>query len=150
MGNSENFFIKTRDFGEIEVLNENIINFPKGIYAFEDVKSFVLISPLGENKFPMWLQSAQGANPCFIVYDPFEVFGGYDPLIDDEARAEISFENGDELAYLAIAVIPEDYKKTTINLKSPIVVNKTKLKAVQVILDQDYPIRFPVFEKGDG
>ncbi|MBZ4671701.1 MAG: flagellar assembly factor FliW [Clostridiales bacterium] len=149
MENGE-FLIKTRDFGEIPVSKENIIHFPKGIYAFEDIKSFVLISPLGENKFPMWLQSAQSVEPCFIVYNPFEVFGGYSPLADNEAKSEIGFEDGDELVYLAIAVIPQDYKKTTINLKSPIVVNKTKLRAVQVILEQDYPIRFPVFEKGDG
>ena len=58
--------VKTRDFGEINISEDEILEFPEGVYAFEDDHRFVLISPCGENKYPMWLQSLDNENVCFI------------------------------------------------------------------------------------
>lgn len=143
--------ITTRDFGEIAVPNDDIISFPKGLFAFEKLKSFVLISPLGQDVYPMWLQCADSEEPCFIVYEPFEMVENYNPILDDECKSIIDFDEDDELSYLVIAVVPDEYKNTTVNLKSPIVINKNKAKAMQVILDEDYKIKFPIFQnKGDA
>ena len=147
----ETITIATRDFGEITVPKKSVLHFPQGIYAFEKEKSFVLISPLGQNAYPMWLQSTQKEKPCFIVYDPFALAPDFHPLLNEESKQLLSFEEGDELHYLVIAVIPENYKNTTVNLKSPIVINKNKSLAAQVILEQDYTIRYPIFEeKGES
>ena len=35
---------------------------------------------------------------------------------------------------LAVAIVPEDYKKTTINLRCPIIINTNERRAAQVIL----------------
>ncbi|MDE7289033.1 MAG: flagellar assembly protein FliW, partial [Oscillospiraceae bacterium] len=59
--------INTRDFGEQEIAEDKIINFPNGIYAFEDQHRFVMLSPLGNDVFPAWLQSLDNENLCFIV-----------------------------------------------------------------------------------
>ena len=48
--------IQTRDFGQQEILEEDIIYFPNGIFAFENCKRFVLFSPLGDEASPMWLR----------------------------------------------------------------------------------------------
>ncbi len=143
--NSNEMTLDTRDFGQVQVSPENIIDFPNGIYAFEDHKQYVLLSPLGEENCPMWLQSAKEKNPCFIVFNPQDVISGYNPVLDEDTKAVIQYEEGDILEYYSIAVIPEDYKKTTINLKSPIVVNCSKRKAVQAILEDDYLIRYPLY-----
>jgi flagellar assembly factor FliW len=50
---------------------------------------------------------------------------------------------GDYLYWL-VAVIAQDFKKSTVNLKSPVIVNPEKKLAVQTILDADLPIRFPL------
>lgn len=143
--------INTRDFGEITVPNDRIVHFPNGIYAFEELHSFVLLSPLGEEEYPMWLQSAEQPELCFIVFDPAKVTGEYAPLAGEEALRALDYSEGDELQYFVIAVIPEEYKKATVNLKSPVVINKARAKGVQIILEGDYMLRHPIFEtKGDG
>lgn len=142
--------IKTRDFGEVGIPEDSVISFPEGIYAFEEEKQFVALSPLGEETFPMWLQSVGNEGLCFIVYNPMEVVPDYNPVIQGEGSDVIAADEGDEICYLSIASIPEDFKKTTINTKSPIVVNKTKRVAAQIILEQDYQMRYPLFKNREG
>ena len=38
--------IVTRDFGEIEIDDNTVINIPNGILGFEETKRYTLISPL--------------------------------------------------------------------------------------------------------
>ena len=49
--------IETRDFGTIEVKEEDIYDFPNGLYAFEENKRFALLSPLVRpfQDQPFWL-----------------------------------------------------------------------------------------------
>jgi flagellar assembly factor FliW len=94
----------------------------------------------------MWLQDADSVTPCFIVFKPRELFDNYTAAVSEEDIKALNLEADDELEFLAIAVIPEDYKKTTINLKSPIVINRNKKIAVQVILQQEYSLKFPIYQ----
>lgn len=142
--------ITTRDFGEVSVARDSVIRFPEGIYCFEEFKSYVLLSPLGEGENPMWLQSTEGEAPCFIVFEADRIVDGYTPVLSEEAKALLKIEEGDEIHFLAIAVIGSDYKKTTVNLKSPLAVNASKSIAAQVILEDDYPLRFPIFTEKEG
>ncbi len=140
------FEIDTRDFGKQQVSEQDIINFPKGLFAFEESKRFVLLSPLGDEASPMWLQSADGISPCFIVFKPKELLENYQPEPLEEDLSIISLEKGEEIEILSLAVIPEDYKNTTINIKSPIIINRNKKIAVQAILPQDYEIKLPIYQ----
>jgi flagellar assembly factor FliW len=145
--------INTRDFGEVEIADESIITFPAGVFAFEDAKNFALLSPLGEDTYPMWLQSVDDLAPCFIVFDPGVVDEGYfETVIDcvelNDARL-LKIEDGSvdkkDIAVLTIATVPDDFKKTTLNMKAPIVVNTTCNLAAQVILTADYDFRCPLY-----
>ena len=138
--------IKTRDFGEEEISEEVIIDFPNGVYAFEENKRFVLLSPCGEDKYPMWLQSVDNPNLCFIVFDPKEFVPDYSIELDRETK-ELLEANGEELDLLCMAVVPDEYINTTLNLKSPIVINSKAKKGVQVIAAENYPLKFPAFKK---
>lgn len=138
--------IKTRDFGEEEISEEVIIDFPNGVYAFEENKRFVLLSPCGEDKYPMWLQSVDDQNLCFIVFDPREFIPDYSVELDNETKALLEAD-GAELDFLCMAVVPDEYINTTLNLKSPIVINSAAKKGVQVIAAENYPLKFPAFKK---
>lgn len=141
--------IETRDFGKLEINEKDIICFPKGIPAFENLTRYVLINYPHENIAPMWLQSVDDSSLCFIVFDPFLYVPDYEPFISHSDKGELKCENVDDLRYLVIAVIPEDMTQTTINLKSPLVINIKNNLAIQVVLEADYLIRFPLFaEKG--
>lgn len=141
--------IKTRDFGEEEISEKVIIDFPNGVYAFEEDHRFVLLSPCGEDKYPMWLQSIDNQNLCFIVFDPREFVPDYSVELDEETK-KILEADGAELDYLCMAVVPDEYINTTINLKSPIVINSAAQKGVQVIAAENYPLKFPAFKKGES
>lgn len=138
--------IKTRDFGEEEISENVIIDFPNGVYAFEENKRFVLLSPCGEDKYPMWLQSVDNPNLCFIVFDPKEFVPDYSVELDRETK-ELLEADSEELDLLCMAVVPDEYINTTLNLKSPIVINSKAKKGVQVIAAENYPLKFPAFKK---
>ena len=180
--------IKTRDFGDTEVHESDIFTFPTGLFGFEDTRRYALLSPMGENVYPMWFQCVDDISPCFIVFNPALIVLGYSlslskddrktlklpPVatdnnsndtadgfltvkLQDLSKLKIDFSNYDalkpktaqqlseQLLVLAIARVPEDYKDTTVNLKSPIVINIAENIGTQVILPTDYPFRFPVF-----
>jgi len=139
--------IETRDFGTIEVKEEDIYDFPNGLYAFEDNKRFALLSPLGEGVFPMWLQSLDDPSLCFIVFNPVLIDGGFTVVLADNERSQLGLGDNDDAAALVIAKVPADYKHTTVNMKSPIVINKSAHRAIQVILPLDYPFRMPVYDQ---
>ncbi len=136
--------VKTRDFGEQEISEDKIISFPNGIFAFEDEHRFIMLSPLGDDVYPAWLQSVDNENLCFIVFDPCQIVSDYSVTADEESLSAARFGNEPKPHYLALA---EDYKDTTVNLKSPILVNSEKMLAVQTIAAENYPIKFPIFKK---
>lgn len=136
--------VNTRDFGEIDIENDKIFEFPEGIFAFEDYHKFALLSPLGSGTYPMWLQSLEEKNICFIVFNPIDIMVNYSPKIDAATRKALGLNADDKISYLVIAVVPDDYKKTTINLKSPIIVNPNNGRAAQIILEENYQIKFPI------
>jgi flagellar assembly factor FliW len=139
--------INTRDFGETEIDDKQIITFPEGVFAFEEDRRFVILAPLGEDKYPCWMQSVDNENLCFIVYNPYEIIADYAP--DEKIlEKELDIFENTNTAVLSIAVIPEDYLKTTINLKSPVVINLDTKTGKQIVLEQDYLVRFPIFSKG--
>ncbi len=139
--------IITRDFGEQEVDESRIISFPEGIIGFEDAKRYALLSPLGDGVFPMWLQSVDGKEPCFVVYDPMEIYGDYRFEISDEEQSLLRIDEKSRYRCLAVAIVPDDYKKTTVNLRCPIVVNTDERIAAQIILTEHYDFKAPVYEE---
>lgn len=141
--------VKTRDFDEIQVSSKDIITFPQGIFAFEEYRDYIIIAPLGEGKFPVWLQSVENPNLCFILFDPFEFCADYRVTVADEDVEPLEMENDSDAKFYVIAVIPENNLDATVNLKSPVIVNPKNNRAVQVVAADDYPIKFPVFAKED-
>ena len=138
--------IVTRDFGEVEIDESTIVTMPKGIIGFEDSKRYTLLSPLGEDTFPMWLQAVDTTEPCFLVYDPWQIYPDYKFEIDDEIQSELKVEESDSIRLLAVAIVPDDYKKTTINLRCPIIINTKNNVAGQTILE-DYEFKYPVYSE---
>lgn len=137
--------ITTRDFGQVEIDDSTIITFPEGIIGFESTKRYTLLSPLGDGKFPMWLQSVEAKEPCFVVYDPMEIYPDYKFEISEEEQALIKADEGTPYRCIAVAIVPDNYRKTTINLKCPIVLNTRDNIAAQVMLMEHYEFEAPVY-----
>ncbi len=137
--------IDTRDFGEKEIEEKCVLDFPNGLFAFEDDKRFAVLSPLGEDTYPMWLQSLDHTELCFIVFDPTAIDSAYNVTLSESEKRLLHVKTGDPIRCLTIAKIPENFRETTVNMKSPIVINPANNTALQVILPHDYPFRHRIF-----
>ena len=142
--------INTRDFGEIEVADEDLYTFPLGLFAFEDLRTFALISPLGEDVYPKWLQSAEDVVPCFIVFDPNAVSADYKVTLDTKQERLLRLSSNEYTGLLVIATVPSDFTKTTVNMKAPIVVNYKDRLAAQIILPTDEAFKHPLYNLSEA
>lgn len=141
--------IATKDFGQLAVDASEVLRFAKGLFAFEDTSEFVLIEKDGY--LQKWLQAVKGEDPRFIVFDPADILENYHPTIPLETLEKLEIGADDDFRLYLIAVIPEDIKNMTLNLKSPLVINPHKHLGIQIILEEEnYPVRYCVFEEEEG
>ena len=130
--------VQTKWFGEIEVSEDKIITFDKGIIGFEDWKKYTLVydAEKEENISIIWLQAIDEPTLALPVMKPEFVFETYDPVVEDENIR----------VYCALTV-PRDITKMTINLKAPIIVDFDTMKGIQLIADNsEYQVRYPIYD----
>ena len=74
--------IKTKNFGEITIADEKIIEFPSGIIGFPELTRFALIHDEDKGVGGIhWLQSVQEPNFAMPVMDPLLVKEDYNPTV---------------------------------------------------------------------
>lgn len=130
---------QTRDFGEIDVQEEDVLEFIQPIFGFEDCKRYTIIRNEEFGEQIVWLQSLEESEVCFILFDPSGLTSFYTPQLSEEQMGRL----GDgELVCWVVGVVPADFQNTTVNLKSPVVINSKTRRGAQIILDQEYPIRY--------
>jgi flagellar assembly factor FliW len=139
--------VNTAVFGETDIPDEQIFTMPQGLYGFDDCKKFALVVKEEDGVTLKWFQSVEDLVPCFVVFDPYEIIDGYRPVMEAADIRALLPKKDDRLEYLVIAVVPEDISKITVNLKSPLVLNRRTGIARQVILANDYPIKFSLVEE---
>ncbi len=132
--------IRTRDFGEIEVDENDLIIFSTGMYGFENYKNYVILKDGPEDDI-MYLQSLDNTDLSFVLIDPFAIVRTYEPDLSDEDLSELEVTSENELKFLVIAIIKENVMDSVVNLKSPIAINPKTRVSKQVILQNSYPLR---------
>lgn len=135
--------VKTKPFGEIEVDERQRLEFPRGIFGFEGLRSYLL---LDSSQPPFyWLQSLERPGVAFVLVDPRAFVPDYQLDVAEEDLAEIGVESPDELLDFVIVTIPPDPREMTANLQGPIVVNRRTRAARQCISrNLDYGVRHRV------
>ena len=136
--------INTNFFGEIEIDEKEIITFEKGMIGFEDIKKFALVGE--EDLFVEWLQSIDEPT-SFAVMDPFIADTEYSFDISDKVLEELNIKDKSEILIRTVVVIPEDITKIRTNLQAPVIINIKEKKAMQILLDDTYPMRYEFYEK---
>ena len=145
--------INTRDFGIVHVNEDAIYEFPEGVYGFEKNTKFAIFEKSFDDVSFLYLQSIQDLDPCFLVFEPWDLYPGYAPAISKDDLSSCQAEAVDDLIFLVIATVPSSIIELSINIKSPVVLNPKTRKAKQVILqNSDYMVRYqPFLEDGkDG
>ena len=140
--------LATRIFGEVDIEDNKIINFPNGIIGFPDLKRFTLMHDEEQGTGTIkWLQSIEEPGFAMPVLDPLIVCPDYKPDIDKDKIECIGELEDDGLLVLVTVTVPHDLTKMTVNLKGPFIINVADMKASQTIIDNDeYPVKFPIYE----
>ncbi len=140
--------LATRIFGEVEIDDSKIISFPNGIIGFPDLKKFVLMFDEEKGTDTIkWLQSIDEPSFAMPVMDPLIVCPDYKPEVDRTTVDVIGELSNEDLLVLVTVTVPHDLKQMTVNLMGPFIINVKECKAVQTIVDNDdYPVKFPIYE----
>ena len=140
---------KTRLFGEIDIADDKIITLEKGMIGFPALTHFSLIfdeEKKAKKNTIMWFQSMDDPDIAFPVMDPYIVKEDYAPNASAEIIAPLG-EMTEANTYILVTVtVPRKVEDFSVNLKAPIVVNMDTLKGVQLIVEDDYPVKYKVYE----
>jgi flagellar assembly factor FliW len=140
--------VNTRLFGEIDIDEAKIIELTKGIIGFPDLRKFTLIyDEEGDGQQAlMWLQSMDEPQFALPVITPDTIFPDYNPTVEDDMLAELGDLKEDNTYCLVTIKVPSDITAMTVNLKAPIIINTDTLQGNQIIVEDDLPVRQPVYE----
>lgn len=140
--------LSTRDFGVVDVKEQDIIEFTQPMFGFDEYRRYVMLCDEEIGNHFAWLQSTDDPELCFLLADPELARPAYRQAIPQKALSDL----GEAAAYecWVVMVVPEEnFAQATVNLKSPVLINTENRHAAQIILDEDYPIRCPLNRKDE-
>lgn len=126
--------INTAYFGQVEIEDSEIINFPEGLPAFEHLKQFIILDAEEEIAF-RWLQSLEDENIAFVIINPFLFKFDYEFKLSDHVLEKLKIESEADVAVYSIVVIPEKMEDITANLLAPVVINVREKLGKQIVLE---------------
>ena len=134
--------IQSTRFGELDVAENDVIYFSKGLPGFAEEQRFALL-PQGEESPFFFLQSIKDPNLTFLLVDPFAFFKEYHFEIDDKLAAQLELSGTQPPMALCIVNIPQGKTRDmTANLSAPVVINRFARLGRQVVLtDTSYSLR---------
>lgn len=140
--------VETKYFGTVEIDEEKVLFFESGLIGLEEYKKFAVIHDAQDEKVTIsWLQSLEESNFALPIIDPLFIKPDYDPVVEDEWLASLGVAKNEDYFVLVTLTVPENIEKMTANLKAPLVINMNTRKGAQIIAEnQDYPVRYPIYE----
>lgn len=123
--------VQTARFGTVEIAEDRVITFPKGLLGFQSRTRFCLLQPRDDACF-FWLQSLDDPALAFVVTDPNLFVPEYTVPIRADQMEELGIS---KLEDAQVFVIVNKVGSTiTGNLQGPLVVNTMKRVAEQFVL----------------
>ena len=127
--------LETTRFGNLDIEEKKIIQFPDGLYGFEKETRFTFL-PFNPNvESPMeWMQSIQSPHLAFVITDPYLYVPDYKLKLLEEDKKKVGLESEESFLTRSIVTIPENYADMTANLVAPLVINSNKRIGKQFVL----------------
>lgn len=140
--------VRTKFFGELEVAEDGVFHFEKGIPGFQNLDKYIVLKE--DNSAFDYLQSTEEDEVCFIIIDPFQVVENYEFEISDATVKKLSIEKVEDVVVYSIITIGAEAKDITVNLKAPIILNMNNKSGVQEIIDnEEYNTRHQLVKETD-
>ena len=144
--------IQTKYFGEIEIEEGMIIEFPEGVLGFPNSSSFVMLE-MPDNPSFKFLQDVHNSYVSFLTVSPWDFFKDYEMDINDEELAAIGIAEDKDKEFSAhlIVTLGKTFEQSTANLLAPIMINITDKLGKQFILEgHDYGTKHKLLPEGSG
>lgn len=143
-----NMLINTRCFGEINLDENKIVTFESGLMGFEKYKRFTILYNIEDGKSKIsWLQCVDEPSLALPIITPGVVKEDYNPTVEDEVLKPLGELTEENLVVFLTVTVPSDIKKTTVNLKAPIIINADTRKGCQIIVENsDYEVRYNIYD----
>ena len=140
--------IKTKFFGEVDLPEEKIITFNRGLIGLTDYKKFTILYDCEKEESNVsWQQCVEEPTLALPVIKPWIVKEDYNPVVEDELLNHLGELTEDNLVLLLTMTVPTDIKQMSVNLKAPIVINADTRKGAQIICEnQDYEVKYKVYD----
>ncbi|MBM4108578.1 MAG: flagellar assembly protein FliW [Phycisphaerae bacterium] len=123
--------VRTTRFGVIEIADDRVITFPKGLLGFAECRRYCLLEP-GEDACFFWLQSLDDPGLAFVVTDPALFVQDFSVPIRQEQLDELGLASLTD-AQVFIIVNKVDQQLTG-NMQGPLVVNTLTRTGEQFVL----------------
>jgi flagellar assembly factor FliW len=139
--------VRTTRFGVIQIAEDRVITFPKGLLGFPAAKRYCLLEP-GEDACFFWLQSLDDPSLAFVVTDPALFVPDYSVPIRPEQMGDLALARLED-AQVFVIVNKVDTTLTG-NLQGPLVVNTLTRAGEQMVLaEKRWTTRHPLVRVGE-
>lgn len=140
--------IKSIILGTVDVGENAIYRFDRGLYGMEEYRSFALITPDPEMPFA-YLQALEEPGVCLLLADPFQFYPHYEFDLAQSELERLRAPGPDSIAAWTTVTTPrQTLEGATLNLLAPIVLNVQERLGCQVVLhDSGYDTKSPLFPK---
>jgi len=134
--------VRTTRFGVIEIADDRVITFPKGLLGFPAQKRYCLLEP-GDDACFFWLQSLDEPSLAFVITDPSLFVSEYSVPIREEQMKELSLDKLEDAQVFCIVNKIDD--QLTGNLQGPLVINTlTRVGDQLVLAEKRWTTRHPL------
>ncbi len=140
--------VKTRPYGEIEVEDKQVVDFPDGILGFEEQNRFIILDTDDENSPFKWLQSFQEPELVFVIIRPADFMADYKLMVSQADLEAVEADKPEKLIVFAIVTLPSEPADMTANLQGPIIINPIKRIGRQAIsLSDRYRVKHRIMDE---
>jgi len=127
-----------RQFGDLDYDENMVIHFAEGLFGFEQYKNYIIVHDVDSEPF-RWLVSVENADLSFPMLEPGMILPGYEGHLSKDSEIWV------------VAALKPNVQQSTVNLRSPIVIDRRSYEGQQIILDDEtLPFQFPLVPPSDA
>lgn len=123
--------VRTTRFGVIEIAEDRVITFEKGLLGFPDRQQYCLLEP-GDDACFFWLQSIDDPDLAFVVTDPTLFIEDYQVPVRAEQLETLGISKIEDSQVFVI--VNKIDQTLTGNLQGPLVINTLSRTGEQFVL----------------
>lgn len=133
----------TRDFGEVDIGEKEVLEFVQPLLGFEEYRRYALLRDEEIGDAIVFLQSLEQKEVCFTLFDPSGLTSFFQPQLPPQTDRLLG---EGEVHCWVVGVVPADFRDVTVNLKSPVFINPETQRGAQIMLEQEYAVRYPLMK----